>query len=94
MYDGYFFCCRRFIQIRKKVGGKGKIINVTSIHDEIPRAGAADYGSSKGAQRNLTRALALELSPLHINVNNIAPGMVLTPLIKLQLTIQKNLQKM
>jgi glucose 1-dehydrogenase len=76
---GYFFCCRRFIQIRKQAGGGGKIINVTSIHDEIPRAGAADYDAAKGAQRNLTRTLALELAPHKINVNNIAPGMVLTP---------------
>ena len=76
---GYFFCCRRFIQIRKQAGGRGKIINVTSVHEEIPRAGAADYNASKGGQRNLTRTLALELAPLKINVNNIAPGMVLTP---------------
>ncbi len=77
---GYFFCCRRFIQIRTAAGGGGKIINVTSVHQEIARAGAADYDCAKGAERNLTRTLALELAPLKINVNNIAPGMVLTPL--------------
>ena len=71
--------CRRFINIRKAAGGSGKIINVTSVHQEIPRAGAADYGCSKGALRNLTYTLALELAPLGINVNNIGPGMVLTP---------------
>lgn len=76
---GYFFCCRRFINLRKAAGGGGKIINVTSVHQEIPRAGAADYDCSKGAERNLTRTLALELAPLKINVNNIAPGMILTP---------------
>jgi len=76
---GYFFCCRRFIQIRRQAGGGGKIINVTSVHDEIPRAGAADYDCSKGGQQNLTRTLALELAPMKINVNNIGPGMVLTP---------------
>lgn len=76
---GYFYCCRRFIQIRRGAGGGGKIINVTSVHEEIPRAGAADYDCSKGAERNLTRTLALELAPDKINVNNIAPGMVLTP---------------
>lgn len=77
--DGYFFCARRFINIRKKMGGKGKIINVTSVHEEQPRAGAADYDCTKGAIRNLTRTLALELAEDGINVNNIAPGMVLTP---------------
>lgn len=77
---GYFFCCRRFINIRKEKGGRGKIIQITSIHQEVPRAGAAGYDSSKGAERNLTRTLALELASLKINVNNIAPGMVLTPM--------------
>lgn len=76
---GYFFCAREFINIRKKAGGKGKIINITSVHQDIPRAGASDYDCSKGAQRNLTTTLSLELAPLKINVNNIAPGMVLTP---------------
>ncbi|MDQ3491985.1 MAG: glucose 1-dehydrogenase [Chloroflexota bacterium] len=76
---GYFFCCRRFIRHRREQGGKGKIINITSVHDTIPRAGASDYDCSKGAQLNLTRTLALELAPLKINVNNIGPGMVLTP---------------
>jgi glucose 1-dehydrogenase len=76
---GAFFCCRRFVQLREAAGGLGKIINVTSVHEDIPNAGGADYDCSKGAVRNLTRTLALELAPLHINVNNLAPGMVLTP---------------
>ena len=76
---GAFFCCRRFIQLRQAAGGGGKIINVTSVHEDIPNAGGADYDCSKGAVRNLTRTLALELAPLKINVNNLAPGMVLTP---------------
>ncbi len=42
--------------------------------------GAADYCASKGAIRNLTRTLALELAEEGINVNNIAPGMILTPM--------------
>ncbi|MGI8646965.1 MAG: short-chain dehydrogenase [Acidimicrobiales bacterium] len=76
---GTFFCCRSFIRLRKQAGGHGKIINVTSVHQTVPRAGAADYDCSKGAIANLTTTLALELAPLSINVNNIAPGMVLTP---------------
>lgn len=77
---GPMLCCRRFIRERRKVGGKGKIINVTSVHDEIPRPGAAEYCASKGGLQNLTRTLALELAADGINVNNIGPGMVLTPM--------------
>ena len=77
---GPFYCCQHFIRARRAKGGKGKIINVTSVHEDIPRAGAAGYDCSKGALRNLTRTLALELAPDRINVNNIAPGMVLTPM--------------
>ncbi|MEJ7749706.1 MAG: glucose 1-dehydrogenase [Candidatus Limnocylindrales bacterium] len=76
---GPFFCCRRFVQLRKAAGGEGKIINVTSVHEDIPNAGGADYDCSKGAVRMLTRTLTLELAPLKINVNSLAPGMVLTP---------------
>lgn len=77
---GPFYCCQQFIRRRRANGGKGKIINVTSVHEEIPRIGSAGYDAAKGALRNLTRTLALELAPDHINVNNLAPGMVLTPM--------------
>ncbi|MEX2494951.1 MAG: glucose 1-dehydrogenase [Woeseia sp.] len=76
---GPFYCCQQFIRIRRASGGRGKIINITSVHQTIPRAGAAGYDVTKGGLRNLTRTLALELAPDRINVNNIAPGMVLTP---------------
>lgn len=77
---GTFFCCRAFIRHRKQKGGKGKIINVSSVHEEIVAAGTADYCASKAGVRNLTRTLALELAEDGINVNNIAPGMILTPM--------------
>lgn len=76
---GPFYCCRQFVRGRQAAGGKGKIINITSVHQEIPRAGAAGYDVAKGGLRNLTRTLCLELAPDRINANNIAPGMVLTP---------------
>jgi glucose 1-dehydrogenase len=76
---GYFFCARRFVQLRLAAGGAGKLINVSSVHADNPNAGGSDYDCSKGAIRMLTRTLALELAPHKINVNSLAPGMVLTP---------------
>lgn len=76
---GPFFCCQQFIRGLEGSGKHGTIINITSVHQEIPRAGAAGYDVAKGGLRNLTRTLALELAEKNINVNNIAPGMVLTP---------------
>ena len=77
---GPFVACQHFIRARRAAGGNGKIINITSVHEDIPRAGAAGYCASKGGLRNLTRCLTLELASDRINVNNIAPGMVLTPM--------------
>jgi glucose 1-dehydrogenase len=76
---GPFFCCQQFISGLEGTNRHGAIINITSVHEEIPRAGAAGYDVAKGGLRNLTRTLALELAEKQINVNNIAPGMVLTP---------------
>lgn len=77
---GPFFCCQQFIRGLDGSDRHGTIINITSVHQEIPRAGASGYDASKGALRNLTTTLALELAEKNINVNNIAPGMVLTPM--------------
>lgn len=77
---GTFFCSRKFVQHRKKVGGSGKIINISSVHEEVNSPGNADYNASKAGIQNLMRTLALEVAPFGINVNNIAPGMILTPM--------------
>jgi glucose 1-dehydrogenase len=75
-----FLMCRRFIAEHRKKRSPGRIINITSIHEDVPRAGAGDYCASKGGLRNLTRCLALELAEENITVNNVAPGMILTPM--------------
>jgi len=78
---GPFFCCRAFIQRRRRAGaGGGKIVNVTSVHEAIPTPGGAAYGAAKGGLLTFTRSLALELAPLRINVNAVAPGLIRTPM--------------
>lgn len=78
---GPFYCCQQFIRLLEKEDHPhATIINITSVHEEIPYWGAAAYDSAKGGLRNLTRTLAIELAESDINVVNIAPGMVLTPM--------------
>lgn len=77
---GPFFCAREFIRRRQQAGGQGKIINITSVHDSIPSPNNVPYGAAKGGLLTMTRSLALELAPLKINVNAIAPGLIRTPM--------------
>jgi glucose 1-dehydrogenase len=77
---GTFYHCKEFIAIRKAAGGKGKIVNISSIHEDVAHPGGSAYCASKGGVRNLTRVIALEVGSLKINVNNIGPGMILTPM--------------
>ncbi len=66
--------------------GGGVIINITSVHEEIPSPGGVAYHAAKGGLRNITRNLALELAPMGIRINNIAPGMIVTPMTADSLT--------
>jgi len=75
---GPFLTCREFV--RRLDGGRGRIVNISSIHEYAPRAGGADYDAAKGGMAQLTRTLALELAPRGIMVNSVAPGMILTPM--------------
>jgi NAD(P)-dependent dehydrogenase (short-subunit alcohol dehydrogenase family) len=56
----------------------GSIVNVTSVHELIPRENFALYAAAKAALGMLTRGLALELAPLGIRVNSVAPGLIAT----------------
>jgi glucose 1-dehydrogenase len=76
---GAFLTSRAFIQGLRRARKPGRIVNISSIHATVVRAGAADYGAAKAGLWNLTRTLALECAPL-INVNAIAPGMIPTPM--------------
>jgi glucose 1-dehydrogenase len=75
---GPFYCCRQFLR-RLPDQQPGVIINITSVHEEIPMPGAGAYDAAKGGLRNLTRTLAIELKDRPVRDNSIAPGMVLTP---------------
>jgi glucose 1-dehydrogenase len=77
---GSFLTSRRFVRDLAAAKRPGAIVNITSIHSRVMRAGGADYDAAKGGQHNLTRTMALETAKLGITVNAIAPGMILTPM--------------
>jgi NAD(P)-dependent dehydrogenase (short-subunit alcohol dehydrogenase family) len=72
-----FRSCQAAIPFMKRAGG-GAIINVTSIGAVLGFPGNPGYVAAKGGLRMLTRALALDLAPSNIRVNNIAPGYIRT----------------
>jgi NAD(P)-dependent dehydrogenase (short-subunit alcohol dehydrogenase family) len=57
----------------------GSIVNITSVHEHIPRPNFAVYAAAKAAQGMLSHALALELADRNIRVNSVAPGVIATP---------------
>lgn len=90
---GVFFTCRWFVQYLKKNNRKGKIINISSIHEAVVAPGNADYNASKGALKGFTQTLALELAASGTTVNNIAPGMILTPMNQKAIDDKEQLEK-
>ena len=88
---GPFLTCREFA--RRLTGKGGRIVNISSIHESAPRAGASDYDAAKGGLAQLTRTLALELAPNKIAVNGVAPGMILTPMNQAAIDNPEQLKK-
>jgi NAD(P)-dependent dehydrogenase (short-subunit alcohol dehydrogenase family) len=70
-----YFCAQAAARHMARQGG-GKIIFIGSIHGELTAPTFSAYAASKGGMKMVTRALALELAPLHINVNCVAPGLI------------------
>jgi len=60
--------------------GSGAIVNVTSVHEEMSLPGSAAYDAAKAGLRSLTRTLSLELASRGVRINNVAPGMIDTPM--------------
>ncbi len=75
---GPFLTCRRLVRALEGKDRKGRIVNISSIHERAPRPGGVDYDSAKGGLSQLTATLALELAPKGIAVNGVAPGMIMT----------------
>ena len=77
---GVFNCAQLAIEDMLKRQQPGVIINVSSVHEIIPKPQFAGYSASKGGMRNLTRTLALEYADRGIRVNGLGPGATVTPM--------------
>jgi glucose 1-dehydrogenase len=84
---GQFLCARAAVREFLRRGpvpsvssATGKIIHMSSVHQEIPWAGHANYATSKGGIKMLMESLAQEVAPHRIRVNGIAPGAIRTPI--------------
>jgi glucose 1-dehydrogenase len=77
---GPLFCCRAFVKLRKQCGGGGRIVTISSVAQHLPTPDSAPYGMAKAGVGSLTRSLSREVADDKINVNNIAPGLIETPM--------------
>src|SRR5450432_1203402 len=79
---GPFFVTQAFVKHRMQAKAGGKIINISSVHEELPFPHFTSYCASKGGIKMMTRNLSIELAPLGITINSIAPGAIETPINK------------
>jgi glucose 1-dehydrogenase len=77
-----FFLSQRFVQKLMEAKKPGRIINISSVHEDMVFPNFASYCAAKGGMRMLMRDLAMELGPYNITVNNVAPGAINTPINK------------
>jgi glucose 1-dehydrogenase len=77
---GVFFVTQAFVRHLMQTKRGGKVINISSVHEELPFPHFAPYCMSKGGMRMMTRDLAIELAPFGITINSIAPGAIETPI--------------
>ena len=79
---GPFFLTQAFVRRLREAKKPGRIINISSVHEDMAFPGFSTYCCSKGGLRMLMRNLSVELGPLGITVNNVAPGAISTPINK------------
>lgn len=77
---GVFFATQAFVQHLLETKRPGKIVNISSVHEDLPFPNFTAYCVSKGGMKMLTRNLAIELGGLGITINNVAPGAIETPI--------------
>ncbi len=77
---GAFFLTQLFVRRLRDAKKPGRIVNISSVHEDMAFPGFTTYCCSKGALRMFMRNLAVELGPLGITVNNVAPGAIATPI--------------
>jgi glucose 1-dehydrogenase len=77
---GLFFVSQAMVRLLMKAKRGGRIINISSVHEELPFPHFTPYCASKGGVKMITRNLAVELAPLGITVNAVAPGAISTPI--------------
>jgi glucose 1-dehydrogenase len=79
---GPFFLTQAFVRRLRDLKKPGRIINISSVHEDMTFPGFTTYCCSKGGLRMMMRNLAVELGPLGITINNVAPGAIATPINK------------
>jgi glucose 1-dehydrogenase len=79
---GAFFLSQAFVRRLRDQKKPGRIVNISSVHEDMVFPGFSTYCCSKGGMRMFMRNLAMELGPLGITVNNVAPGAIATPINK------------
>jgi glucose 1-dehydrogenase len=79
---GPFFLTQAFVRRLRDAKKPGRVINISSVHEDMVFPGFATYCCSKGGMRMMMRDLAVELGPLGITINNVAPGAIVTPINK------------
>lgn len=77
---GAFFLTQAFVKRLIDSKRPGRVINISSVHEDMVFPHFATYAASKGGMRMLMRNLAVELGPHNITVNNVAPGAIITPI--------------